>query len=338
MANAFPISVLMSVHNGGDYLAQALDSVLTQDFPDFEFIVIDDASNDGTARILAEYSVQDPRMRPLYNQENHGLARSLNLGLEHASGRYIARMDADDVSLPSRLEKQYSYMENHPEVGALGTAVELIDSIGQVTGRRAYPQDPIVIRWRLAFENPLCHPTVMARRELLKDIPYDPNLTTAQDYDLWCRLSLRSRFANLPEPLLRLRKHDTALTHQKGMEQRLNSLGISRNYLEALIRKPVAGLIPEYLWNRQSVSLKQSLEVVAIMDALARAILKETNWSDHERKTLRRHASRWIFERARCELGRPLAWWILWRSVQLDPRGMLRRMSGRFMAVTTTLK
>lgn len=330
MTDAPSISVLMSVHNGEVYLAQALDSILGQSFPSFEFIVIDDASTDDTAGILADYAGRESRICLLSNQRNMGLAWSLNRGLKQANGRYIARMDADDISLPLRLEKQISFMEEHPGVGVIGTAVEIIDSAGQVVGQRMYPRDPIVIRWRLALENPLCHPTVMIRRDILQDAPYNSSLNTAQDYDLWCRLGWTTRFANLPQPLLRFRKHGTNLTYKKGGEQRENSLHISRDYIKHFLSTLIPDEVVNDLWERGPSSPKQALEIVNLMDDIARAILAGTDWSETERKVLRRHVARWIFERARNESGRLLDWRILWRSVRMDPLDLILRLKMRF--------
>jgi len=186
----------------------------------------------------------------------------------------------------------------------------------------------------LAFENPICHPTIMMRRDLLQGVQYNPELTTAQDYDLWCRLGSQIRFANLPEPLLRFRKHGAALTYQKGEQQRANSLQISRKYLEHLLEMPVSEEVVNYLWDRQRLSLKQALEVAKVMEYFARAILAETSWSDPERKILRRHAARWIFERARKEISKPLAWRIVWKSAKLDPLDLLQRWLRRLIPVT----
>jgi glycosyltransferase involved in cell wall biosynthesis len=327
----------MSVHNGDAYLVQALNSILSQSFSSFEFIVIDDASTDGTAGILGDYARREPRICLLSNQKNIGLAWSLNRGLKQAKGKYIARMDADDISLPLRLERQFSFMEEHPAVGVLGTAVEVIDSAGQVIGQRIYPLDPIVIRWRLAFENPLCHPTVMIRRTLLQDAPYNSDLHTAQDYDLWCRLGSMTNFANLPEPLLRFRKHVTNLTYQKGGEQRKNSLHISQNYMKHFLHTSIPDEVVNDLWERRPLSPKQTLEMVQLMEDLASAILADTDWSEHERKVLRRHVARWIFERARNDSSRALEWRIVWRSARMDPLDLIQRLKRRFtsgMAVT----
>jgi glycosyltransferase involved in cell wall biosynthesis len=330
LTDAPSISVLMSVYNGEAYLAQALDSILSQSFSSFEFIVIDDASTDDTARILADYSGRDSRICVLSNQRNMGLAWSLNRGLEQANGRYVARMDADDISLPPRLEKQFSFMEEHPGVGVIGTAVEIIDAVGQVIGRRMYPPDPIVIRWRLAFENPLCHPTVMIRRDILQDAPYNSSLNTAQDYDLWCRVGLLTRFANLPQPLLRFRKHGTNLTYTKGSEQRENSLHISRNYIQHFLNTLISDEVVNDLWERQQLSPNRAHEIVSLMEDLARVILADTDWSEAERKVLRRHVARWIFERARNESSKLLDWRMVWKSARMDPLDLIRRLKMRF--------
>lgn len=325
----------MSVHNRQAYLAQALDSILCQSFSSFEFIVIDDASTDDTADILADYARRESRIHLLSNQKNMGLAWSLNRGLKQANGRYIARMDADDISLPLRLEKQISFMEEHPRVGVLGTAVEIIDSAGLVIGQRIYPPDPIVIRWRLAFENPLSHPTVMIRRSLLQDTPYNSDLNTAQDYDLWCRLGLRTGFANLPQPLLRFRKHDANLTYKRGAEQRENSLLISQNYIKNFLGALISDEVVNDLWERRPVSSKQALEIIQLMGDLARVILADADWSEAERKVLRRHVARWIFERARNESSGLFEWRILWKSARMDPLDLIQRIKKRFASART---
>jgi glycosyltransferase involved in cell wall biosynthesis len=320
----------MSVHNGEAYLVQALDSILSQSFSSFEFIVIDDASTDNTAGILADYARRESRIRLLSNQRNMGLAWSLNHGLKQANGWYIARMDADDISLPLRLEEQFSFMEEHPGVGVLGTAVEIIDSAGQVIDQRMYPPDPIVICWRLAFENPLCHPTVMIRRSLLQGASYNSELNTAQDYDLWCRLGPMTSFANLSKPLLRFRKHVANLTYTKGSEQRTNSMHISQNYIQHFLGTMISDEVLTDLWKRGPLSPKRMLEIVKLMENLAKVILADICWSEAERKILRRHVARWIFERARNESSKLLEWSIVWKSARMDPLDLIQRLKKRF--------
>ncbi len=336
MGNQLPrISVVMSVYNGEEYLREAVDSILNQTLTEFEFIVANDASTDGTAQILADSARREPRIRLLSNPKKLGLARSLNRGLEQARGQYIVRMDTDDISLPVRLEKQLVFMEKHPEIGVLGTAVELIDSDGKITGQRIYPPEPIVIRWRLVFENPICHPTTIIRRDLLQCVQYNPDLTTAQDYDLWCRLGSQIRFANLPEPLLHFRKHGANLTYQKGEQQRANSLQISQDYLTELMKISVPDEVVRYLWDRQRLFPKQSLEIVKLMDKIASVILAESGWSDIEKKTLRRHVASWILNRSRNDFKDPLTWSMMWKAAKLEPLFMFQRLLGWLLPIQT---
>ena len=163
------VSVVMSVQNGGPYLAAAIESILAQTLGDLEFIVIDDASTDGSGERCREYARDDRRVIVLVNATRLGLTRSLNRGLAVARGVYVARMDADDVSLRHRLERQVAYLEEHRDVGLLGSFYAEIDADGSI--RRPvveFPVEPIVVAWRLAFHNPVGHPTMIVRPAALK--------------------------------------------------------------------------------------------------------------------------------------------------------------------------
>lgn len=181
-------------------MREAVDSILNQSLANFELIIIDDGSTDGSSEILQTY--QDPRIRLVRNESNKGLARSLNKGIEMAKGKYVARMDADDIALPRRLEMQTEYMEKHPEVMVLGTAYEEFSSHGTHTVTPYL--DHLQMHARLLFNPPIAHPTAMIRGSLLQDesFRYDPQYLRAQDYDLWSRMfsSSRMRGANLVTP------------------------------------------------------------------------------------------------------------------------------------------
>lgn len=199
------VSVLMSVYNGQKYLREAIDSILVQTFTNFEFLIIDDCSTDDTPQIINSY--RDRRIRYIRNESNLGLAAALNRGLDSARGEYIARMDADDVSLPDRLARQVDFMDNHPETGVCGSWVK---TTGELRGRIwRYPVDPDSIVCGLLFEPPLAHPSVMMRRQLFRQngLYYDPLFKRAQDYDLWVRASEVLSFANIDEVLLFYRIH-----------------------------------------------------------------------------------------------------------------------------------
>lgn len=204
--NSVPlISVLMAVRDGEQWLGEAIDSILSQTLADFEFLIIDDGSVDRTGALIALY--HDRRISLLRNDRPQGLSRSLNLGLQRARGKYVARMDSDDVSLPQRLERQVAFLEEHPDVAACGS---WIGTFGAADETWRYPHGHEEIRCQLLFSAVLAHPTVMFRREslLTSGLIYDESFPKAQDYDLWCRLADQGRLANLGEVLLRYRLHD----------------------------------------------------------------------------------------------------------------------------------
>jgi glycosyltransferase involved in cell wall biosynthesis len=199
------VTVLLCVHNDRQYVGQAIDSILSQQFDDFELVCIDDASTDGSADVLIAY--RDPRIRHFRNEKNLGLTASLNRGLSLARGKYIARMDADDICEMDRLADQTAFLDSHLQVGILGTSRRLIDESGaEITVARA-AEDDAAIRWKCLLGNPFAHPTVMLRRSILleHDLKYDESFRTAQDYELWTRLLIHTRGANLPKPLIRYR-------------------------------------------------------------------------------------------------------------------------------------
>jgi hypothetical protein len=200
------ISVVMPVHNGDRFLQEAVESVLAQSYRDFELIVVDDGSTDGTAGILAAAQARDPRVRVWRMPQNSGITEALNQGCRLARGPFIARMDADDVSLPSRFVTQLEYLRSHPAVGVVGAWVQIIDDQGRAGAVKRYPCDPALVGWSLVFFNSLAHPTVMMRREALDmEAVYSARYPRAEDYALFTRLSRSTQLANVPAVLLRYR-------------------------------------------------------------------------------------------------------------------------------------
>lgn len=216
------VSVVMAVYNGEGFLRQAVESVLNQTFSDFEFIIIDDASTDSSPAVLDSYN--DPRLVRLGNKNNQGLSSSLNKGLKAARGDYIARMDADDVALPERLERQVHYLEEHPSVGVLGSTCRLIDAHGASIGMKSRPLDDIAIRWAALLRNPFLHPSVMIRHDVVRhhDVRYDEQYRSAQDYELFTRMLEQTQGANLDNPLMLLRVHGSSVSTMQRAEQLQN--------------------------------------------------------------------------------------------------------------------
>ena len=211
------VSVLMSVYNGAPYLTESIRSVLEQTFTGFEFLVFDDGSTDESVAIIQGFS--DPRIYLVRNRTNIGLSESLNIGLGLARGKYVARMDHDDVCLPERLSRQVAFMEAHPEIGICGTWVETIgNSAGQIW---KHPTDSDTINCTHIFGPALVHPSFMIRKEMLDEccLFYDPSFKRAQDFDYLVRASQYTSLANIGEVLLRYRLHTQQVGQMHNEEQ-----------------------------------------------------------------------------------------------------------------------
>jgi hypothetical protein len=212
------VTVLMPVFNGEAHLREAVESILAQTFTDFEFLVVDDGSTDRSAEIIAAF--RDPRIRLLSNDGNHGLIFTLNRGIDLATGKYLARMDCDDISLPERLAHQVAFMESNPEIGICGTWFRKFGTKKDKVVR--WQAAPDHIRCGLLFDAMVGHPTVVMRRELLirHDLHYDPAYKNAEDFELWVRASQYCDLANLDEVLLRYRVHPAQVTQSAASGQR----------------------------------------------------------------------------------------------------------------------
>lgn len=191
------VSVVMSVYNDERFLREAIESILNQTFSDYEFIIIDDGSTDGSSEIISEYN--DSRIFYI-RQGNHGLPYALNKGIGMSKGKYVARMDADDISHPQRLEKQYNYMENHPDVFLCGTAMQRFGYKKYYSG---YYSNVEEVKIRTFVCNPVGHPTWFFKNDSNYRIHYDETFIKSQDYEVMIRLVMdKVRMAILEEPLL----------------------------------------------------------------------------------------------------------------------------------------
>lgn len=222
------ISVIMAVRNGLPYLKTAVDSILSQTLADLEFIIIDDASKDGSSEILQAYS--DRRIKLVRNAQQKGLSKSLNRGIQLAKGKYITRMDHDDISLPTRLEVQEAFLETHPAIDVLGTWATTIGAPPRQIWRT--PTNDMDIRCELIFNPSLIHSSIMFRRS--SRLRYDSGIKRAQDYDLWCRSAEKVVFANINEVLLQYRIHWRQVGKQNAQEQTRTADEIRARHLQKL--------------------------------------------------------------------------------------------------------
>jgi glycosyltransferase involved in cell wall biosynthesis len=230
------VSVLLPCYEAETYLPAALDSLLAQTYGELEILAIDDGSRDGTAAILAEYAARDERIRVLVNAENRGLIPTLNAAVGEARGELIARMDADDVAVPERIERQVELLERRPDVDVVGTAIEMLDGDGRVLDRRPVRcAEPGGARFAALFTVPVTHATILARAAAMRAHPYgeSPDCLHAEDYELFARmLEAGVGFANLDEPLMRVRVNHGSVSQDNEATQVANFVACSARHLE----------------------------------------------------------------------------------------------------------
>ena len=236
MNTAPKISLIMSVYNGEDYLRDAIESVLNQTFKDFELIVINDCSTDSTGEILNRFAELDKRVKVHTNEVNLRLPSSLNKAITLAQGKYIARMDADDICLPERLEKQYQFMENNPGV-ALSSCRFMTLKNGLVSsGGCGGKSDNESIKALLLVTNPILHPGIIAKADAIRSLGYDKNFTCTEDMELWTRFVMAGYDIEImPEYLMIYRLHDKQITETTLEKQHKEVIAIQKNYYGALL-------------------------------------------------------------------------------------------------------
>ncbi|MCW3167508.1 glycosyltransferase [Chryseobacterium sp. 09-1422] len=225
------ISVVMPVYNGENYLTEAIDSILSQTFTNFELLIINDGSSDNSEKIIQSYS--DDRIVYIKNEKNIGLIKTLNKGLDLAKGEYIARMDQDDISHPERFLKQVALLEENPEIGVCGTWFTLLSKNGKDRVIK-HPESHESIKIGMITKSLIGHPTVMMRKKTMNNYRYDINYQAAEDYELWTRLIRITKFYNIQESLLQYRFHDTNMTVLENSTQVANTKIITANQLKEI--------------------------------------------------------------------------------------------------------
>lgn len=257
------VSVIMSVYNTKDYsmLKQAIDSILNQTYKNFEFIICDDGSDDSTYNYLVEFAKKDKRIIIIQNKDNLTLGPALNHCLAVARYPYIARMDADDISLPNRLEKELDYLEKHRDVVLVGSNIKIINNKSQVIGSRRYPS--VLVKEDFIKNCPICHPTIMIRKNILEKLrgySKKKKHIRVEDYELFLRmLKADYKMANLSEELF-LYRQDGKNVKQKKYKYCINEYLLRDEYIPGLfngkvkkyyvIKPLIVGLIPVFIYKK----------------------------------------------------------------------------------------
>ena len=235
------VSIIMSVYNGGQYLLEAVQSILNQTYTNFEFIIVDDGSTDSSYELITKLSGNNKKVK-IFRRPHYGLANSLNFAISKSNGKYIARMDADDISEKLRIEKQVHYLEKNKNIDLLGSNRKYI-GVGnsKIIRSSKLPSDNNIIKWHLFFSVPIIHPTIMMRAKVLKSQSgYSEEYKYAQDYELYTRLSRISNFHNLSESLLEYRNHNYGRQTNYHKEQLQFVIRIRRNYIGRIINRKIS--------------------------------------------------------------------------------------------------
>lgn len=218
--NSPRVTVLTAVYNGERYLDTAIASIIDQKYPDFEYIIIDDASTDGTAAILAQWAARDPRIRLLHNERNLNISGALNRGLSVARGEYVANLDDDDIAYPTRLAEQVAFLDANPTVGLVGSQVMGIDEEGAERSISTFPTSSALAKWTIFFQTPVLHSAAMMRRTVIEQVGnYSLVTWMAGDYELFARISQVAEISNLPTTLAAYRRSPTQISSFRNRPQ-----------------------------------------------------------------------------------------------------------------------
>ena len=275
------ISIIMSVYNGEAYLAEAIESVINQTFKNWELIVINDCSTDSTAEILEGFSKKDERIKVHTNEVNLKLPSSLNKAISLSEGKYIARMDADDICLSDRFLKQYEFMEKNSDVALSSCRFLTVKNGVYASGGAGGRCDSEALRALLLVANPILHPGVIAKAEVMKKFNYDTTLTCTEDLELWTRMAMENqKMQILPECLLIYRLHDKQITSTTLERQHTEVLKIEQKYYAALLKEMDKEMQDFYIsgvYFRENTDIQKFLEYAKWLKGLKSKNFKKSD-------------------------------------------------------------
>lgn len=246
------VSVILPTYNRESYLAESIESVLAQTYTNFELLIVNDCSTDHTAELLDDFRKKDSRIRVIENEVNKGAPASRNIVVEQASGKYLAMMDSDDISLPERFERQVAFLEKQPQTYVLGSSAYVIDPQGKTIDEWHLPTRDRIIRWHSIFRNSrvFCNPSVMMRASIFNYVPkFNENNRPSDDSELWATIFPHKElgFANLADKLVKYRSHPISITGQVKRSSTNLSQDAREKALEAYLGKTVnKNVIPAY--------------------------------------------------------------------------------------------
>lgn len=249
------VSIVIPVHNGEKYIRESLDSCLGQTYEDIEVIVVDDKSEDKTLSILQEYQQKDQRVKVIPVEKQNGLGNVINIGIKQSKGKYIARMDADDIMYRDRIAQQSQYLESNPNCVAVGGQIDIIDSNSDIIGHREYSQNNQDIKKNRFLFQPFAHPAVTLRKSTLEGVGlYPENLWKIEDVKLFLILSTKGEFANLPDTVLKYRITFETESQSKMVEHFKKTNDIRNWAIQNLNIKPTTR--ERIIWSIQKIGVR----------------------------------------------------------------------------------
>ena len=294
------VSVIMPCYSTAKYLPEAIESILKQTFKEIELIIIDDASKDSSLKIIQKYQDLDHRIKVIKNDYNKGISACMNIGLKHAIGKYITRMDSDDISLPQRIEKQVALLNSHKEFGLCSVDMSSIDKNGILLDKSWYPKTETPLSWMFLWANPIANAPTMYRADIIKNLSFNNKLAIAEDYDLLCRIILNTKACQINEALYIYRIHSKSIIQKRMEESLLNAIKISRKLAEELTSETppkLHGYLTKYArLLAQNDTTYSVFEITNWMDKLLLNGKKKWKWTDPEYQLARIDANNRIKE------------------------------------------
>jgi glycosyltransferase involved in cell wall biosynthesis len=337
------VSVVMPVHNGERLVEQTIASVLAQTFADFEFVIVNDGSTDRTSDILADCGRRDARIKVVHQPTNLGFREALNEGCRQARADLIARLDADDLCTAERFAVQVAYLERHPEIGAVGSAVRLIDEQGRLGRVKQFPAAPALTAWSMLFFNSHAHPAVMLRRRVLEQAGFYPAGCAGgtEDYALFMTFTRITRIANLPDVLLHYRTWAQSMTARKGEIQERDAQRILVECVDRWWRIRIsaddARMLRGLSTGRYPATGAEAARAADLVGSFLEAFTRES-YTAHELREVRRDAGirLWLLAAVAARTSPVTAGTIARRAISVDPTSIggfafkaLRRAAGR---------
>ncbi|MCD0459863.1 glycosyltransferase family 2 protein [Roseiconus lacunae] len=317
MANSPLVSIIIPIYNAAHFLPETLRSVSEQRFTDWELILVDDGSSDDSLSIAHRFAVDHGNTKVIGNSCNQGLPTTLNIGLAQARGDYIARLDADDQMLPTRLQEQVDFLDCKPEIGLLGSSAITIDGDGNPRGTQQMPHSDEDIRWHetTGRASSFLHPSVMMRAAVLRDhgLTYDTMFAASQDKQLWFEMLQHCKGANLKTPLIYYRRHGGSISETKRTQQSANAERVCHRWVEQLLGRQIPSSAVCNLVRSLRREVPVGEQTLALMMELLDSLTRQPNCDPKNMKSLRVRV-----------LMRLLRFHPLWRWPEMIRNGLLK--------------